>query len=153
MRTLCAGGMDMLGVLLSIVAGAAMSLQGVFNARLGEKIGLLESNMFVQGTAFVLSLAAMFVAGNGNLAALGQTNRLYWLGGALGLVITLTVMVGMQSLGPTVAVSVILIAQLLVAAVIDALGLFGVEQTAFVWTKYLGMALMIGGVLVFKLQL
>lgn len=95
----------------------------------------------------------MFVAGNGNLAALGQTNRLYWLGGALGLVITLTVMVGMQSLGPTVAVSVILIAQLLVAAVIDALGLFGVEQTAFVWTKYLGMALMIGGVLVFKLQL
>ncbi|HIQ62628.1 MAG: DMT family transporter [Christensenellales bacterium] len=143
----------MLGVLLSIVAGAAMSLQGVFNARLGEKIGLLESNMFVQGTAFVLSLAAMFVAGNGNLAALGQTNRLYWLGGALGLVITLTVMVGMQSLGPTVAVSVILIAQLLVAAVIDALGLFGVEQTAFVWTKYLGMALMIGGVLVFKLQL
>lgn len=143
----------MLGVLLSIVAGAAMSLQGVFNARLGEKIGLLESNMFVQGTAFVLSLAAMFVAGNGNLAALGQTNRLYLLGGALGLVITLTVMVGMQSLGPTVAVSVILIAQLLVAAVIDALGLFGVEQTAFVWTKYLGMALMIGGVLVFKLQL
>ena len=143
----------MLGVLLSIVAGAAMSLQGVFNARLGEKIGLLESNMFVQGTAFVLSLAAMFVAGNGNLAALGQTNRLYWLGGALGLVIMLTVMVGMQSLGPTVAVSVILIAQLLVAAVIDALGLFGVEQTAFVWTKYLGMALMIGGVLVFKLQL
>ena len=143
----------MLGVLLSIVAGAAMSLQGVFNARLGEKIGLLESNMFVQGTAFVLSLAAMFVAGNGNLAALGQTNRLYWLGGALGLVITLTVMVGMQSLGPTVVVSVILIAQLLVAAVIDALGLFGVEQTAFVWTKYLGMALMIGGVLVFKLQL
>ena len=143
----------MLGVLLSIVAGAAMSLQGVFNARLGEKIGLLESNMFVQGTAFVLSLAAMFVAGNGNLAALGQTNRLYWLGGALGLVISLTVMVGMQSLGPTVAVSVILIAQLLVAAVIDALGLFGVEQTAFVWTKYLGMALMIGGVLVFKLQL
>ena len=143
----------MLGVLLSIVAGAAMSLQGVFNARLGEKIGLLESNMFVQGTAFVLSLAAMFVAGNGNLAALGHTNRLYWLGGALGLVITLTVMVGMQSLGPTVAVSVILIAQLLVAAVIDALGLFGVEQTAFVWTKYLGMALMIGGVLVFKLQL
>ena len=143
----------MLGVLLSIVAGAAMSLQGVFNARLGEKIGLLESNMYVQGTAFVLSLAAMFVAGNGNLAALGQTNRLYWLGGALGLVITLTVMVGMQSLGPTVAVSVILIAQLLVAAVIDALGLFGVEQTAFVWTKYLGMALMIGGVLVFKLQL
>ena len=84
----------MLGVLLSIVAGAAMSLQGVFNARLGEKIGLLESNMFVQGTAFVLSLAAMFVAGNGNLAALGQTNRLYWLGGALGLVITLTVMIG-----------------------------------------------------------
>ncbi|GHU82677.1 membrane protein [Clostridia bacterium] len=139
-----------LGIVFSAIAGAAMSLQGVFNARLAEKVGLLESNAFVQGTAFALSLVAMLAAGSGNLANLADTNRLYWLGGALGIVITVTVMLGMQSLGPTVTVSVILIAQLLVAAGIDALGLFGTERVAFAWRQWAGMALMLAGVVVFK---
>ena len=38
----------MLGVIFAIIAGTAMSLQGVFNTRLSEKIGLFESNVFVQ---------------------------------------------------------------------------------------------------------
>ncbi len=145
--------MQILGIVFSALAGAAMSVQGVFNARLSEKIGLFESNAFVQGTAFALALIAMWIGGKGSLSKLGEVNKLYWLGGALGIVITLTVMLGMKSLGPAVAVSVILIAQLLVAAIIDALGLFGTEQVAFTWTKWVGMALMLGGVVVFKLQI
>ena len=145
--------MQVLGILLSAVAGAAMSLQGVFNARLADKVGLFESNAFVQGTAFLLSLIALFVAGNGSLGALGAANKVYWLGGALGIVITLTVMLGMQSLGPAVAVSIILIAQLFVAAIIDAFGWFGTEQVPFTWTKWLGMGLMVSGVIVFRLKL
>jgi transporter family-2 protein len=74
----------------------------------------------------------------------------YWLGGALGLLITLAVMLGIRALSPTVAVSVILIAQLLVAAGIDAFGLMGAERVHFGWTQLLGVALMVGGVLVFK---
>lgn len=145
--------MQVLGILFSVIAGAAMSLQGVFNARLAEKVGLYESNVFVHGTAFVLGLVVLFVAGNGSLANLGAVNKVYWLGGVLGIVITLTVMLGMQSLGPTVTVTIILIAQLLVAALIDAFGLFGAERMPFTWTKYAGMALMLSGVVVFKLPL
>ena len=77
-------------------------------------------------------------------------NKLYWLGGVLGIVITLTVMLGIKSLGTTVAISVILISQLLVAALIDAFGLMGSEKLAFSWTKYAGLALMIGGMLLFR---
>ena len=43
-------------------------------------------------------------------------------------------------------------ALILVAAVIDALGLMGSEKTAFDAPKYIGLALMIAGVLVFKWQ-
>lgn len=142
-----------MGIIFSIIAGAAMSIQGVMNTRLSDKIGLYESNMFVQGTAFVLSLIAMWILGKGNLRALGEVNKLYLLGGVLGLVITITVMLGIGKLSPTVAISVILISQLFVAALIDAFGIMDSQKIAFGWNKFVGMALMIGGVLLFKWQL
>ena len=55
----------LIGFLFSIIAGAAMSIQGVFNTRLSEKIGLYESNVFVQGTAFLLSIVAVLIMGKG----------------------------------------------------------------------------------------
>ncbi len=142
----------MLGVIFSILAGAAMSFQGVMNTRLGEKAGFLEANAFVQGTAFVLSLLAMLFFGNGSMKSLFEANKLYLFGGVLGVVITLTVMLGIKNLSPTVAISVILISQLLVAAGIDAFGLMESEKVAFSLYKVLGLLLMTGGVLLFKFK-
>lgn len=142
----------MIGFIYSAVAGAAMSIQGVMNTRLSDKIGLYESNVFVQGTAFVLSLIAMWILGKGNFREIGEVNKGYLLGGALGIVITITVMLSMSRLTPATAVSAILIAQLFTAAVIDAFGLMGTEKEAFGWNKYVGLALMVGGMLLFKLK-
>lgn len=140
----------MSGIIFSIIAGAAMSIQGVMNTRLSDKIGLYESNVIVQGSAFILSLTALLLLGKGSLRAVTGVNKLYLLGGALGIVITVTVMLSMKSLSPAMAVSVILISQLLVAALIDAFGLMDSPQIPFTWNKYIGMALMIGGVILFK---
>ncbi len=140
----------MTGIIFSIVAGAAMSLQGVFNTRLGEKIGTYEANTFVQGTAFLLSLIAVWFLGKGSFKEIGAVNKIYLLGGVLGMIITVTVMFSIQGLSPTTAISIILISQLAVAALIDAFGWFGTEQMPFGLTKYIGLALMIAGVIVFK---
>ena len=142
----------MLGFLFSVIAGAAMSVQGVMNTRLQEGIGLWEANAYVQGTAFALSLAVMWLFGSGSWKAIGDVNRGYLLGGALGLVITVTVMLSIKGLDATVAISTILIAQLLVAALIDALGWMGQEKVTFGVKQYLGVALMLGGVVLFKLK-
>lgn len=142
----------MIGFVFSVIAGAAMSIQGVFNTRLSEKIGLYESNLFVQGTAFLLSLVAALIMGKGGLKEIFSVEKYYLLGGVIGLVITITVMLSIKDLSPAVAISTILIAQLLVAALIEAFGLFGSEKAAFGWTKYVGIAMMIGGVVVFKLK-
>ena len=129
-----------------------MSIQGVFNTSLSEKIGLYESNVFVQGTAFLLSIVAVLIMGKGGFKEIFSVEKYYLLGGVLGLVITITVMLSIKGLSPTIAISTILISQLLVAALIDAFGLFGSEKVAFGWTKYVGIAMMIGGVLVFKIK-
>ena len=140
----------LLGIVFSIAAGMAMSVQGVMNTRLGEGIGTMEANAFVQGTAFALALAVLMFWRQGSFSQLGQVSKLYWLGGVLGIVITVTVMLGIKSLGTTVAISIILMSQLLVAALIDAFGLMGSEKLAFTWHKYAGLALMTGGMLLFK---
>ena len=84
-----------------------MSVQGVMNTRLQEHVGLWEANAYVQGTAFALSLVVMWLFGTGNLGALASAPRGYLLGGALGLVITVTVMLAIKGLNVTVAVSVL----------------------------------------------
>ena len=140
----------LLGIIFSIIAGMSMSIQGVMNTRLGKGIGNMEANAFVQGTAFALALVVLLFYRQGSFTELGQVNKLYWLGGLLGLVITLTVMLGIKSLGTTLAISIILISQLLIAAVIDAFGLMGSEKVAFGWSKYVGLALMTGGIFLFR---
>lgn len=143
---------SLIGIIFSIIAGAAMSFQGVINTRLSEKVGLYESNAFVQGTAFLLSLITMLILGKGSLKGIFEVNKVYLLGGVLGLIITITVMLSIKGLSPTVAISIILISQLLVAAVIDYFGLLGSEKVSFDWTKFAGIGLMIGGVILFKLK-
>ena len=72
------------------------------------------------------------------------------LGGALGLVITVTVMLAIKGLNPTIAISAILIAQLLVAAAIDYFGWMGQEKMSFDWRQWTGVGLMLTGVLFMK---
>ena len=55
------------------------------------------------------------------LKKIKEVNKLYLSGGLLGVIIIFTVMKGIKSLGPTYAISTILVAQLLSAALIDAL--------------------------------
>lgn len=142
----------MIGFLFSILAGAAMSIQGVMNTRLQEGIGLWEANAYVQGTAFLLSLAAMWLCGSGHFKALLDMPKWTLLGGVLGLAITVTVMLSIKDLNPTVAISAILIAQLLVAAAIEAFGWMGQEKAAFGMKQLIGLGLMLGGVVLFKLR-
>lgn len=141
-----------MGFIFSVIAGAAMSLQGVINTRLSEKCGLYESNAFVQGTAFIAALAVMLIFGKGSLANIKSVSPVYLTGGLIGVIITVTVMLGIKDLSPTVSISVILISQLAVAALIDAFGILGTEKAAFGLTKYIGLALMTAGVIIFKIK-
>ena len=141
----------MLGWIMSIIAGAVMSVQGVFNTRLSDKTGLFESNVIVQGTAFLAALLIWWLFGKGDIKAATEVNKLYLTGGILGTVITVTVMLGMKNLSPAYAVSIILVSQLSTAGAIDLFGLFGTEKIVFGARKIIGIITMIAGMLLFKL--
>lgn len=140
----------MLGFIYALIAGAAMSFQGVMNTRLGDKVGVLETNAFVQLIGFALALIIAVIFGKGDIRQLGQAPWYSYLGGVLAPVITVTVMLAIAGLSPTVAISTILLSQLTIAALIDAFGWLGAERLPFTWQKLLGVALMVGGVLLMK---
>ena len=142
----------MLGIIFGVIAGALMSIQGVMNTRLGEKIGVYEANVIVAGAAFILSVVFLFILGKGDFKMVSQINKFYLFGGVLGYLITITVMLAIGKSSPAVAVSSILIAQLLVASLIEAFGIMGSEKIPFLWNKYAGLALMIGGMILFKFK-
>ncbi|MBQ8598224.1 MAG: DMT family transporter, partial [Lachnospiraceae bacterium] len=56
----------------------------------------------------------------------------------------------MEMLGPAKAVMLIVIAQLIVAYIIEVLGLFGTEKQPLEWRKVIGMLIAIVGIVIFK---
>lgn len=143
-------GKNILGIIFSAVAGSLMSIQGVFNTRSSEKIGLFETNLIVQGSAFILTLILFLLFGNGGLKKLTEVNKLYFLGGAIGVIITYSVMKGIGELSPTYAISIILVSQLITASLIDCCGLFETKQLQFHISKIIGVIIMVLGIIIFK---
>lgn len=140
----------MFGFICAIISGIAMSLQGVFNTRLGEKIGSWETNTIVQASGLVITLIILLFFRKGDFRAIRDVNKLYLLGGALGVIIIFTVMMSISSLGTTVGIGTILIAQITAAAIIDAFGLFGSDKITFGANEIIGILLMIAGIVIFK---
>lgn len=127
-----------------------MSVQGVLNTRLSEKIGTIQTNVFVQGTALLLTLLISFFLGSSSYKGIKDVNKLYLIGGILGVIITFTVMKSIQSMGATCGIGIILVAQLLAAAIIDAFGLFDSPKISFSFKEFLGVLIMICGIILFK---
>ena len=141
----------MWGILVALISGALMSIQGVFNTEVTKQTSLWVSTGWVQLSAFAVYVLAWIFTGRDSIAALWQVENKYTLlGGVIGAFITITVIQSMGSLGPARAAMLIVISQLAVAYVIELFGLFGVEKVDFEWRRLLGMAIAIVGIVIFK---
>ena len=141
----------MMGILIALLSGALMSIQGVFNTEVTKQSSLWVSTGWVQLSAFLVCIVAWFMTGRESIGALWNVEHKYTLlGGVIGAFITITVIQSMDSLGPAKAAMLIVIAQLIVAYVIELLGLFGMEKQPLEWRKGVGMLIAIGGVVLFK---
>lgn len=141
----------MTGYFIALLSGALMSIQGVFNTKVTDTVGMWVSNAWVQFSAFLLCAILWFFTGRDSIAALTKVEPKYaLLGGIIGAGITLTVIKSMQQLGPAKAVLLIVVSQIAVAYLIELFGLFGAEKTNFEWKKIGGLALAIIGTIIFE---
>ena len=141
----------MTGFIIALISGALMSVQGVFNTQVTKTTGMWVSNMWVQFSAFIVCLVVWFVAGRDPIGGILEVQPRYMLlGGAIGAGITWTVIKSMDQLGPAKAALLIVIAQLIVAYVIELLGLFGVDKTPFDWKRAGGLLIGLIGIAIFQ---
>lgn len=141
----------MIGFFIALISGALMSVQGVFNTKVTESSSMWAANAFVQFTAFLVCILAwLFTDRTSFRDVVAVEPKYFLLGGVMGAFITLTVIRSMDALGPAKAVMLIVIAQLIIAYLIELLGLFGVERQPFSWRKVIGALIAIGGFVLFK---
>lgn len=140
----------LMSIITALISGLLMSVQGVFNTRVTEKAGTWFTAGIVHFTAFIVCLMILLFVRDANVAGLKLVNKWYLLGGVLGAGITYTVVVSMAHLGPSYAVMLILIAQMVSAYLIELLGWFGTPKAQFMWTKLVGVGVMLVGIVIFQ---
>ena len=141
----------MIGIMIAILSGVLMSVQGVFNTDVTEHSSLWVANSWVQVTALAVCLAFWGITDRSSFALLFDFRPRYvLLGGVIGAGITWTVIKSMAQLGPAKAALLIVMSQLSVAYLIELVGLFGVEKEPFSWRKVIGMGIALIGTTIFQ---
>jgi len=134
-------------VALTVVAGLAGSIQVAVMGRFGDRIGTIEALTFATAVQLTLAATILVVArtGLGGLTDAIRSPLWMWLGGAMGLTVVFAITFAQPRIGATATIGILIAGQLVMGAVIDRFGLFGVEQYAISWPRALAIALLGAG--------
>ncbi|CAM3160238.1 MULTISPECIES: DMT family transporter [Paenibacillus] len=141
----------MRGIIFALLGGACITLQGVANTRISTDMGTWQAATITQLTGFILAALILVFVRDINLQGLKQVKPMYLAGGAFGAVIIFSEVTAIQQIGVTFTISALLIAQLFLTFLVDSNGWFGVVKQKMKLPQFLGIALMVTGVIIMKL--
>ncbi|MGG3562144.1 DMT family transporter [Neobacillus rhizosphaerae] len=139
-----------LGLLFSLIAGALLSVQNIFNSKVNERAGSWATTTLVLGLGFLASMVFGLLFEGKELFHLQNMKLWYWFSGLLGIGVVTFIVQGMKHLGPSYAISIVFASQLAFALLWDSLGLLGLEKVPFTFKQLIGVLVIVGGVVVFK---
>jgi bacterial/archaeal transporter family-2 protein len=131
-------------VALAVLAGLAGSVQVAVMGRFGDRIGVVEALTFATAIQLLLSLTILLVArsGFGGIGGAFRSPVWMWLGGVMGLTVVFAITFAQPRIGATATIGILIAGQLVMGALIDRFGLFGVEQIGISWPRALGIGLL-----------
>ncbi|WP_028543278.1 DMT family transporter [Paenibacillus taiwanensis] len=140
-----------IGLLLACIAGALVGLQNIFNSKVNEQAGSWTTTTLVLGMGFLASLTMGLIFEGKMLLTWHPMPLWYWFSGIIGVGVVTCLVQGIKRLGPTYAVSIMMTSQLGFALLWDSLGWLGLEKVPFTFNKLIGVLVIVGGIVVFKL--
>lgn len=133
-------------VLLALIGGVAVTLQGQFMGAMDHSIGTRESVFITYASGgLAITILMLFLRG-GNLRAAASVPWYTFTAGLLGLLIVGTIGFTVPRLGLTAALTLVLAGQFLASVLIEQFGWFGAPVRPFEWTRALGILILLLGV-------
>lgn len=133
-----------LAVALSATAGLAGAVQAAVMGELGGRVGTGPAVAASAVVSIAVALPALaFVAGGyAGLLDVARQPPWLWTGGVLSVYIILAITVGAPRIGVSATIGLVIAGNLVMAAVVDQLGLFGLDRVPISATRALGMVLL-----------
>ena len=136
--------MTPLAVALAVLAGLAGSVQVAVMGRFGGRVGVFEALSFSTGVQLLFSLLLLLAVrgGLGGLHHVFRTPAWMWIGGLMGLTVVTAITFAQPRIGATATIGILIAGQILMGAIIDRFGLFGVDQIAISPVRAAGIVLL-----------
>ncbi|MDK2821540.1 MAG: bacterial/archaeal transporter family-2 protein [Clostridia bacterium] len=134
--------MKILFVLLAILAGSLIGMQGPINSSLGSKIGLIEAALFnflVGGLVLAINVA---VWGKGSIFLAKEAAWWQLTGGLLGATFVFSSIFIIPKLGAAVTMLSVIAGQMTISLIADHFGLFGLRQMPINYYRLSGVVLL-----------
>jgi transporter family-2 protein len=131
-------------VVVCLVAGLAGAIQAALMGRFGERIGVVEAVAFASVVTTLTAFTAVLVVRQG-VAGVAEGLRAppwLWLAGVMSALIVFAVALGPPRIGTTTTIGLIIAGNLVMAAVVDRYGLFGLERIGLSPVRVLGIVLL-----------
>ncbi|NWL89033.1 MULTISPECIES: DMT family transporter [unclassified Paenibacillus] len=141
----------MAGIIFALLGGALITLQGVANSRISQDIGTWQAATITQFTGFLLAFLLLLIVRDGLWRRVRQVKPLYLTSGALAAIIISGNITSIHHIGVTLTIAVVLIAQLGITFIIDSRGWFGVVKQKMKLSHFIGIAMMVAGVIIMKM--
>jgi transporter family-2 protein len=131
-------------VVVCLIAGLAGAVQAAVMGRFGERIGVVEAVAFASMVTTLVALASLLVVRQ-SLSGVADGLRAppwMWLAGVMSAFIVFAVALGPPRIGTTTTIALIIAGNLLMAALIDRYGLFGLDRIGLTPSRVLGIVLL-----------
>lgn len=134
-------------VALALLAGLAGSVQVAVMSRFGERIGTFEALAFASALQALITLTVLVAVRQsvGGYAAATRQPPWLWSGALMGAFVVFTITVAGTRIGTTATIGLLIAGQLVMGALIDRFGLFGLQRFPLGWPRLLGIALLAAG--------
>ena len=137
-----------LAVALSATAGLAGAVQVAVLGELGERAGVFPAIALSAIVSFLLGIVVLYAAGSSLYGVRDALREPLWLwtGGAISLFIVTAMTIAGPRIGIAATLGLVIAGNLVMGAVIDQLGLFGLDRIPIGWPRALGIAFLAVGV-------
>lgn len=131
-------------VLICLVAGLGGAIQAALMGRFGERIGVVEAVAFASVVTMLVAFASV-IAVRQTVSGVVEGLRAppwLWLAGLMSAFIIFALALAPPRIGTTTTIGLLIAGNLVMAAVIDRYGLFGLDRIGLSPVRVLGIVLL-----------